>query len=207
MIILDFDGVLFNDERFKRDLWRLFGNFCIPHHIHQAAYREARMMYDAYRHDTHLSLMRREMPSLDTSKLNHEITLLLSRSRRYLYRDALPFVAYAKKRGERLSLASNGYEFQKKKVAGSGIAPLLDAVVVASGPKSAMIRRLVRRFRPRRIFFLDDKKSVADEVKQKMPDIAVLQILRRKGTERSSRADAVLPNLSAARRFIERCEQ
>ncbi len=207
MIILDFDGVLFNDERFKRDLWRLFGQFGISHQIHQAAYLESRKIHGAYRHDVHLSLMRRKFPSLATAELNREMMRLLHNSRRYLYRDALPFATRAKKQGETLAIASNGYGFQKKKVAGSGIAALFDAVVVGGGNKSVMVGQLVKRFRPRRIFFMDDKKSVTDEVKRNVPGAVVVQIARRKAQERSARADAIVPNLAAARRFIEKASR
>lgn len=204
MIILDFDGVLFNDERFKRDFWRLFRRFGIPHRVHQAAYRETRTQCGGYRHEVHLRLIRCAMPSVDIIKLDRAIMRLLAQARQYIYREARTFLAYYKKRGEHLMLASNGYAFQKKKVASSGIIPLFSAAVVRDVPKSKIIRGFIRRFRPQRIVFIDDKKSVVEEVKRNIPQATVLQMVRRKGQERSTRADAVVSSLAAARRIIER---
>lgn len=203
MIILDFDGVLFDDWRFKKEIWRVFRRFRIPHHIHQAAYRETKAQCGGYRHDVHLRLIRRAMPSVDIVKLDRAIMRLLLRSHTYLYREALPFLAQRKKTGEDLALASQGYAFQKKKVASSGVVPLLSAAVVRDIPKSKIIRGFIRRFRPQRIVFIDDKKSVVEEVKRNVPRAVAIQVRRRKDQERSARADAIVPNLAAARRVIE----
>ena len=204
MIILDFDGVLFDDARFKKDVWRLFERFGIPRHVHQEAYQETKARHGAYRHDTHIRLIRRRMPSVDASALRGDLERLLGHSRRYLYRDARAFLAYGRKNGHALALASNGYAFQKKKVAASGIASLLDAVAVMAIPKSRMIRALARRFPEESIFFIDDKTSVLDEVKRRMPRVIAIHMLRRSGPERSTRTDAIVSTLPAARRFIER---
>lgn len=203
MLVLDFDGVLFNDERFKRDHRRVFERCGVPHRVYRAAYEETKArMRGGYRHDVHAALIRRELPRLNRARLEREITELLGRSHRYLYRDALPFLKYWKNKGETLILASRGYQFQKKKVAESGIGPLFDEIVVRDIPKSKIIKRFIRRFRPRRIVFIDDTGSVLDEVKLRIPQALALQIVRRNGQARSDRADAVLRSIAAAQRII-----
>lgn len=203
MIILDFDGVLFDDARFKKDVWRVFRRFGIPHHVHQSAYAETKARYGGYRHDAHLRLIKRRLPAVDIVRVNRALGALLARSSRYLYHDALPFLTALRQKGEILALASNGYAFQRHKFRASGIGGFFKNVVIRDRPKSEAIKALKRRFRNEHVVFLDDKKSVVEEVKRHVPYAAVIQVLRRRSQQRSARADAVVSNLAAARRVIE----
>lgn len=205
LLILDFDGVLFNDERFKRDYRSLFRRHGIPHHVHQGAYAESKTRHrGGYRHELHLALIHERVPSLGIPEIESDIRILLARSRDYLFADAEPFLRHWQARTMRLALVSSGRIFQKRKVAASGIVHLFRPVVVAdTSDKVAPVRDIIKKAPAGAVFFIDDKKSVVDAVKKNFPHISVIQLVRRKWQEHSARADAIVPNLAAARRFIE----
>lgn len=205
LLILDFDGVLFNDERFKRDYWRLFRRAGISHHIHQVAYTESKARHrGGYRHDLHLALIKKRVPTFRIPNIEREIRRLLAHSAAYLYRDTGPFLRHWQSKGSVLSLVSSGNKFQKRKVRASDIDSFFWSIAVADTvDKVAPVRTIVRRSKDSRIFFIDDKKNFVDAVKKNFPHITVVQMIRRKNQERSTRADAIVPNLAAARRFIE----
>ena len=207
MIILDFDGVLFNDERFKKDYWDLFRRFGIPYRVHQTAYREAKAVCRGhYRHDVHLEMIRRKIPSADTRRIMYGIEQLLAGSAVYLYRDARPFLTYWRKRGQRLGLISNGGLFQRKKIAASGLLPFFQIAIVTEEGKSKPIQSIIRRLRNEPGVFIDDKSSVIEEVKQKIPQLSVLQMMRRRRQERSRHADTSVVTLAAVRQLLARRE-
>jgi len=205
MIILDFDGVLFNDERFKRDYGRLFRRRGIPRRVHQFAYTESKTLHrGGYRHDLHLALMQKRIPTLRIPDIERDIQKFLTHSARYLYGDALPFLRYWQSKGEALVLVSSGNAFQKKKVRASGLDAFFRRVVVADTiDKVAPVRTAVRRSKDSVVFFIDDRKKFIDAVKRAFPRIRALQMIRRHDQKRSTRADAMVPNLAAARWFIK----
>lgn len=202
--MLDFDGVLFDDERFKRDYWRVFRHAGIPHRAHQRAYAESKKRHvGGYRHDLHLALLSRDFPKLNVSRLERNIWRLLASSKKYLYRETRPFLRHWRARRMPLVLVSSGNAFQKEKVRASRLAPFFQSVAVTDTvDKVAPIGTLIKRFNPPRAVFIDDKKSFVDAVKSRFPDILVLQMIRRKDQEQSAHADAVVSNLAAARRVI-----
>ena len=206
MIISDFDGVLFNDHRFKGDYKWLFTRSGVPHRVHQAAYREAKKTHasGAYRHDKHLAIVRQKMPLIDPRAMEKNISQFLARSGTYLYSDALPFLSYWKKRKQKLALVSSGFAFQKKKVAASGLRHFFHpAVITGTQLKVEPIGRIIKKFPGERVVFMDDRKEVVDAIKKAFPRIFVIQVVRRSSKERSTRADAVVKNLAAARALCE----
>ncbi len=204
MIITDFDGVLFNDYRFKRDYKGLLTRLGISSRMHQQAYQEAKTKHASctYRHDTHLAIMKQKMPSIDTRAAQKEINRLVARSAEYLYRDARPFLSYWRKKGESIALVSSGFSFQKKKVRASGLLWFFRrAIVTGTALKVEPVQSIVRKF-PREFFvFMDDRRAVTDAIKKLFPFFCVIQVIRRKEQERSVRADAIVKNLAEARTF------
>lgn len=207
MIITDFDGVLFDDERFKRDYKRLFSRFGIPARIHQVAYRASKYHHPsgAYHHGAHLDAIRRSMPSASTQKIEQEIFKLLSTSAEYLYRDATPFLSYWKKKGENIALVSSGFAFQKKKVQACGLLPFFQpAVIAGTALKVEAVGDIIRRFPEEHFVFMDDRSPVTDAIKKEFPFVFVIQVARRGEQERSRDADAIVKNLKQARTFCEK---
>lgn len=207
MIITDFDGVLFNDERFKRDYKRLFRRLGIPSSIHQAAYRESKSHHPsgAYHHGAHIASMRRKMPLVNAKRTEKEVFKLLRRSAQYLYHDAKPFLSYWQGRGQRIALVSSGFVFQKKKVRACGLLSFFrPAVITGTALKVEPVRDIVRRFPEERFVFMDDRLPVVDAIKKHFPDIFVIQVVRRKEQARSKNVNAVVRDLGEARKLAEK---
>ena len=205
MIILDFDGVLFNDTRFKRDYERLFAGHGVSRRIHRAAYAESRSLHHGgYRHDLHIALIQKHVPTLQLPRIERGIEKLLAHADKYFYADALPFLRHWQSQKKRMALLSRGNTFQKRKVRASGIARFCKPAVVAdTADKVVPLRRMIRNTAAQQPVFIDDTKHMVDAIKQNFPHVLVIQVVRGKHRERSTRADAIVPNLSAARRFIE----
>ena len=207
MIISDFDGVLFNDQRFKAAYRRLFVRSGIPASIHEVAYSEAKKAHasGAYRHAKHIAIVRQKMPKINPRVMEKKIHALLARSGTYLYPDATPFLKYLHARGEKLALVSSGFAFQKKKVAASGLKHFFrPAVVTPISLKVAPVGKIVKAFPREQIVFMDDRIEVVDAIKHAFPRIFVIQVVRRRDQKRSTRADAVVKNLAAARVLCEK---
>ncbi|MFY9462558.1 MAG: hypothetical protein WAP52_00020 [Candidatus Sungiibacteriota bacterium] len=205
LLVLDFDGVLFNDMRFKRDYERLFARHGVPRRIHQAAYAESRALHHGgYRHDLHIMLIQKHVPTLQLSRIERGIEELLAHAGEYFYADTLPFLRYWQSKKERMALLSRGNKFQKIKVRASGVARFCKPATVADTvDKVSPLRRIIKAAAARQIVFIDDTKHMVDAIKQNFPHVLVIQMVRRKEQERSTHADAIVPNLAAARRFIE----
>lgn len=205
LLVLDFDGVLFNDTRFKRDYERLFARHGVPRRIHQVTYAESRSLHrGGYRHDLHIAIIRKHIPTLQRAHIERDIGTLLTHAGEYFYSDTMPFLRYWQSKKERMALLSRGNKFQKTKVRASSVARFCKPVVVAdTTDKVAPLRRMIKNAAERQIVFIDDTRHMIDAVKQNFPHILVIQMARGKKQERSTRADAIVSNLAAARRFIE----
>ena len=205
MIISDFDGVLFDTERFKADQMRIFRALGISQSVQRTAYLGVKARHGGYRHDLHYAAIKKAIPSFDPQDIQEKMDALLLRSGRYLYSDAKPFLAYWKRRKQKVALVSSGFAFQKKKVAASGLRPFFHpAVVTTSEFKVEPVRAIVKKNPGERVVFMDDRKEVVDAIKKHFPSVFVIQVVRRSGQERSIHADAVVKNLAAARALCEK---
>jgi FMN phosphatase YigB (HAD superfamily) len=206
MIILDFDGVLFNDLRFKRDYERLFRRAGVPRRAYRDTYARARdLPGGVYRHDLHLALIRAHISAARLAALERGIMDFGRRTAGYLYRDAVPTLRYWQSAGEPLALVSCGHDFQRTKVMSSGIASFFADIVIAdTQDKATPVGDLLRRHMPPRAVFIDDRAYLSDSVKKHSPRVTVLQMIRRKGGERSRHADGVVSSLAAAQRWTEK---
>lgn len=207
MIILDFDGVMFDYRRFKRDYRRtLRRQFGISHKTYDQTYAAAKTAHKGiYHHATHLDIMRKKISGLSRNHMERAARDILAYSAQYLYRDARPFLSHWKKKERPLVLVSHGFlPFQGRKIRRSGIGNFFQSVAVTDDTdKTNVIKEIIRRFRPASAVFVDDKKVLVDAVKKRFPAMLVIQLVRSKHYERSARADAIVANLAAARRFID----
>lgn len=208
MIILDFDGVLFDDARFKKAYALLLRGFGVSRRVFDAAYAATKKKHHgSWRYATHLKHIHRLAPHTDMRRLRVRLNTLIERSSQFVYRETVPFLEYWKKKGETLALLSNGCATHKKKVRASGLYSFFaPAIITETRLKIEPMRHLLRRTHHQRVVFIDDKKEVVDAIKSSVPRVSVIQMVRRKRQYRSGRVDAIVSNLAAARRFIERHE-
>lgn len=204
MYILDFDRVLFNYGRFSREYLRTFRSFGVSRRLFFATYAASRKTHnDVYRHETHVRLLKEAVPALRTRELERGVAALLRRSSAYIYGDARQFLSDARKQKSDVVLVSHGFRLQEKKIRASGITRFFRKIIVTDDPdKTRAVAAALGRTDPANAVFIDDKRHITDAVKKKFPRMLVIQLVRRRRQERSTRADAVVATLAAARRVI-----
>lgn len=204
MIVLDFDGVLVDDARFKKAYARAMQNLGISRPVFDTAYAATKKKHNGgFRYATHLAAIKHLSPRADARLLRRNLYALIARLPDFVYPEALSFLSNCRARGETLALLSGGCATQRRRVSASGLTRFFQTITVTEAPlKVQPMGALLRRFREDRTIFIDDKKKIIDAIKRRYPTVRAIHMLRRKGEEQSMHADAVLHNLAAARRFI-----
>lgn len=201
ILILDFDGVLFDGEKFKKDYLRIFRDAGIASDDVRMAYRAGRAHPKGYHH----VLTHRAVPHIDAQELALRIRALLDKAPRYLYPDTKKFLRWCGRERIALAIVSRGPAFQKKKIAASGIARSFKKIVVISeGAKSAAIQKIMHAYPHDTTVFVDDTKDVLDEVKQSLSAITAVQMTRRRRIEKSAVADARVADFAALARVVKK---
>ncbi len=203
-IIIDLDGVLLDDLRFKRAYIRMFGEFGIPQDAYQRAYgKSKRQNGDWYEPELHIRVLKKRYPEVEAGLLKKQALMLAGRSHQYLYPDAEKFLKFVRPRAEKLILISSGPDFPKKKVEGTKLQTFFDEVrVVKQASKVLPLKKILKE--KDRAVFIDDKRKVIDEIKQAFPKVFSIQVRRRGEMERSTVADAVVPNLEEVIKILKR---
>ena len=195
--ILDFDGVIFDDQRFKKDFRRVFLDHGITHEAYENTYhdtKEARK--GTYELNTHLKIIADEYVTIDHKALRKDIMALVARSRRYIFADAKTFFMEAQKKGHPLFLISTGdLIFQKEKISASGISSFFSKVmIIRVSQKSLALDKIKKSTDAGEIIFIDNDNNVIDDIKKHHPLITVVQMTRINHTPRSANADQYIKN-------------
>lgn len=203
--MLDFDGVLLDDERFKKDYTLVFKRFGISKAAYQSTYHAAKIKTGGYyAPDVHLAILQKQYPRLHKEELARAISMFVKMSFRYVYPDAEEFLSYFKMQKVPLFLVSTGHSFQREKIKASKLTPFFKQVfVVKSVSKKEPLARVVGHG-DRAFIFIDDKKEIADKVKKEFPQAMVIQMRRRRTVSKSAHADAVVKNMSEAKTLCEK---
>lgn len=195
-MIVDFDGVLLDVKRFRSDFFSLADRWRIPPHVMQETYYERKEKDDVYRMAYHLDILKEKFPHMSVSDIESEFSAFAGCSFSYLYPDAAPFLAHMNMYGIPMVLCTSGSDFQEKKVQGSGLSSFFQKIVVVPHRyKSASIAKIMDYFSGREPFFIDDWKLMIDEVKEKLPDIYAIQLIRSRDEEKSAAANMYASDL------------
>lgn len=203
LLILDFDGVLFDDKKFKADYAAVFLALGMTQKVYDETYRktkaDANGMYSPRRH---LRILRTLNPRLRASDIQKRVEELVSKSRRYVFPDSRPFLLFIAKTAT-LCLVTTGDAFQRTKIESSGLKGFFERVeVVSTGSKAAAIKKIMSRYPVQTTVFIDDKKEVVEEVKDRLPQVKVIQVVRSSSTPVSKKVDVVAHTLAQAQRFL-----
>ena len=201
ILILDFDGVLFDSEKFKEDYLRIFSDAGIASDDVRIAYRAGRAHPKGYHH----VLTARTASHINAKELARRIQALLDTSPRYLYPDTKKFLQWCVRAGIILAIVSRGPAFQKKKIAASGITRSFKKItVIPKGPKSEAVHAIMRAHPRHHATFVDDTAEVVDEVKQSLPTLTAVQMTRRRRIQRSAVVDARVADFAGVMRIIRK---
>ena len=202
---IDFDGVLFDIARHKREYFRLFEK-------HGISSREAKRVYDEMKRAIgkddqryYVARLKERGLRLTPAEAMRDIYAFKGRGASSVYKEARPFLSALKRSGFELHLVTSGDKIlQKQKVMTSGLAEYFDNIhMLDSNDKVSVIGKYSdRRFFS---FFLDDRASIVEGVKNNLPYVRVLHMVRGRGGESPSKqADAVVSNLREALRIIRK---
>ena len=205
LIIIDFDGVLFDDRAFKRDYIQFFRQYGIPPDVYKKSYQETKAANRGlYRQVDHIRRLKKFYTSPASSFLQADARKFAERSKKYLYPEAKRFLSAVKKTGARIILLSWGDAFHKTKVKSSGLVDLFDELkIITQASKTKPILQILRK-NAGKVVFIDDRREVIDEVKRKISSLVAIQVVRHSDQERSMLADAVVRNLSEAEKFMSK---
>lgn len=197
--ILDFDGVLFDDEMFKRDFQHVFTRHGVAHNVYKQTYEHAKeSKKGTYELDMHLGIIASEYPMINHTDLRKDLMALARRSRQYIFADAKKFLFDAQKKQLKLFLISAGDAvFQKEKIDSSEVSSFFQKVIITTpSQKSVFLDEIKKQAVGDDIVFIDDKKEVVEEIKKRHPYIKVVQMVRVSRIVRSRLADGCIKNFS-----------
>ncbi len=204
-VFIDFDGVLFDIARHKREYFRFFERYGISRGEAKGAYEEMKRAIGRDDQRYYVSRLKEKHPRLDVEKTLRAIQAFKGQSRSCVYKEARMFLDRLKKMGFELYLVSSGDKvIQRKKIETSGLLKYFQGGVhlLEGDDKAGVIRGLAR---PGEVaIFLDDKEAIADEVKKSLPYVRVFHVVRHRGCKRSRVVDAVVSNLKMALRYIRK---
>lgn len=207
MAVFDFDGVLFDALRFKKDYESLFFRAGISKETYEKSYTQAKKKgyYDPRIH-IKLAVGGLRAGSVIEKNLYARMTEFTKKTSSYIYPDVAEFITFLGDENIRAILLSTGDAvFQHQKISKSGIADLFDEIVIIpEASKVSALHSLIRKEQPLSAVFIDDKKEVLEEVKKSLPRVYVVQMRRTrqqpsKGDEASDEASDV--TLAPARRI------
>ena len=204
ILILDFDGVVFDYVRFKKDCAAVFKKLGASARAYYETYDAVKKISGGYLPVAQIESLKKKYPAIHSTALAEEIKKLTLQSARYLYSDARAFLMSCKKSELPVMLVSAGSSFQKQKIAASNTRQFFKKVVVVIGSaKSAPIQKIIRQFPKKQCVFVDDRADVLDEIKRILPDVFVVQMLRGGNKrERSVYADARVRNFLGLEKII-----
>lgn len=206
LICLDFDGVVFDDRRFKKEYELLFRRAGITHDLYDKTYQESKKKghYDPRVH-IRLALGYVSSAAGVQKNLYARVMKFLDQSARFIYPDVKDFLAFLRKERIGVMLLSTGDAgFQQQKISQSGIEHLFDdVVVIPEASKVSALATILHREKPDSMIFIDDKFEVVQEVKRSLPGVYVIRMLRNEAEKPPAGADLCMRNFSQVIEFIK----
>jgi len=183
IILIDFDDVLFNTKKFKRDIVDLFlrngiSNEMFDKYYHDLKQNKVLKTYDPWRQ---LEMIKKG-ENIDVEKIKNELEEFMNDTSEYLFDDSIGFMEFLK--NDDVCIVSYGEEiFQARKIVGCGAGSYCEKVSVTDELKSEVIGKMIKEedLENEKIFFIDDRIEQINDVKKKFPFIKTILIHRKEG--------------------------
>lgn len=210
-IFIDFDDVIFNTGKFKKELVRIFLNNGVANDVFEKYYydypiRQKNGKLKKYDPREHIRRIK-ESIRIPTADLEKALDKLTGDTREYVFRDVEDFLKNFNKNDSYLvSYAKTG--FQESKIKNAGIEKYFKKMVIVDELKSSAIRELFKKDKIKKeekLYFLDDRIEQIESVKKKYPFIATIFVRRKEGRyndERNKYCDFEVKNLKQAVKII-----
>ncbi len=201
-IFLDFDGVIFNTELFKKQLIKIFFKNGVPKEIFKKSYRNSKGKNLPYSVAKHLKFLAKN-EKINSKKISADLKKLLNNLKQYVFGEARIFLKHFSKND--LYLISYGdLNFQKQKIKGAKVSKFFKRVIVTAADKGKIIEKIAKKDKFKKgetIIFIDDKPGHIKEVKRK--NIITFQIIR-SNLKIPQIADFNVRNFKTIEKFIKK---
>jgi FMN phosphatase YigB (HAD superfamily) len=200
-IFLDFDGVIFNTELFKKRLAAIFPRNGVSQKDFKASYRRIKKKELSYSPFNHIKYLANNK-EIDSKKISSDLRKLLINLKPFVFDEAKKFLKRFSKND--LYLISYGdLDFQRKKIRNSQISNFFKRIVITDADKGKIIKNIAKKDKFKKeeaVIFIDDKAKHIKEARQR--NVITFQITR-PGQQRLRAADFNARNLKAVEKFIK----
>lgn len=208
-IFIDFDDVLFNTKKFKKDYFSIFKKNGISKKVFEDCYYDESeegkdvKKYDPIRHVKKAC----EISKVRIDVLQRDIDRFITDTNRYVFSDADDFLSSFRKKD--LCLVSfSKTKFQWFKIFKSGIAGNFKKIEIVDELKSNIIGKIIRKEKLKKdsdIYFIDDRAEQIRDVKIRFPQIKTILMKRKEGRykdQRNKYCDFECSSLKQAKKII-----
>ncbi|MDD3498672.1 MAG: hypothetical protein PHH24_04210 [Candidatus Moranbacteria bacterium] len=187
-IFIDFDDVIFNTNKFKDDLIKIFLDNGVSeeefkdHYYNYPPNTDGDARLKTYFFERHIKVLGENI-DIDEDKLKKDVSDFFSDTSSYVFPDAIDFLNSFEK-NDLCIVSFGGRELLEMKIGNSGVTNLVRDVILTEELKESAIGDSIRREKIKRYedkFFLDDRMDQIKSVKEKFPEIKTILIKRPEG--------------------------
>ena len=202
-IVLDFDDTIFNTYQLMQESLAVFNGLGFQEEQFWDAYAKCKEKVGDFDPKTIIDLLS-EVKSFDKIKAEKEIGLILDNSKDFVYSDFFNFAkSFSKNDLILLSFTTTGT--QKIKIDNSKITEFFGSIIITHRDKTEELKPILKKYKEEKIFFIDDKTSQVDNIKNKLPKVITMKIKRPQGVDimtESRLADYIIKDLKEAKNII-----
>jgi hypothetical protein len=186
-IFFDFDDVLFHTQAFVDETRKVFEQQGVSEGLYRETYAAARRLGNdflkVYSLDIHLETLADIVPGFNGDEVRRGVGQVLSDTRPYLFPDVEACLRELARRGADIFVASFGKpDFQRAKIANSGIGEFLKDILADLEMKSTMMGRVLDgKTSHEEVWFFDDQVKFLEDVKRAFPFVRTVQVCREEG--------------------------
>lgn len=185
-IFIDFDDVLFNTKRFKKDIEGIFAKHGISKDVFEKYYYHQSGENDQGVYDPEKQLTEVErMLGADLSNLKIELEEFLEKTSEYVFPGAVDFLKSFRKE-ELFILSFGSKDFQKLKIEKTGLGNYFERIIITDERKGEALKDLVEKeeiniSQGEEVYFIDDRCKFLDELKKFFPQSITFLMKHREG--------------------------
>src|SRR6476646_4996370 len=171
VIVLDWDGVLFDDDRYRSVFFTMLQRF--------GSHEEIEKLYQSSKdgngyNDRRLAQAVSERFGVDAQSIQAQMDVVMERTEsEFIFGDARAFVTDPRNDTPLIVLSAGDQRLQTQKIEKSGLAPYFDQVIIVPADKTEhnkeeRLEQLLQTFDS--VVFFDDRRSTISHLRKLYPD-------------------------------------